>query len=169
MKNLMVHWGSILAGVFIAMAGMVFFSLFALAVGIGGVNVITPLLPTISLGAAIYSIVSAMLSFSLAGYCAARMGDFREPGPACLQALTTFSVAGALVPFLFTRTIFLGPPGFALAPAPGMYISSGMAWTLFLSFSLAAVSSCAGGVQACYRENRIGGLNFENDRSSRAA
>lgn len=164
-----VHWGAIFAGVFIAMAGMVLFSLFSLAVGIHGVNVIVPLTPTISLGAAIYSILYAMASFAFAGFCTVRLANLRDPGKASLHALTVFSVAGALVPALFTRTMFLGAPGFALVPPPGMFISAGMGWTLFLSFGLAAVTCCAGGVQACYRESLLTPASLEEERIQRAA
>jgi hypothetical protein len=159
-----VNWGAIFAGAFIGMSGMVFFSLFALATGISAVNVIEPLASTISLSAAIYTIVTAMVSFFLAGYCVTRLAGIRDAGPACLHALTSFSAAGAMVPFLFTRAMFVGAPGFAIAPAPGFYISPGLSWALFLSFSFAAISCCAGGVQACYRYGAMGGVQEDEER-----
>lgn len=169
MKNSTVHWGAIFAGVFIAMSSMVFFSLFALAAGIGGVNVIEPLTGTISVGEGIYAILTAMISFALSGFCTVRMAGLREPGTACLHALTTFAVAGALVPALFTRAFFVGAPGFAVAPTSSMFLSTGMAWTLFLSFAFSSIASCAGGVQACYREGMVGGVSLEEERRQRIA
>ncbi len=163
MKN-SVHWGAIFAGVFIALAGMVLFSLFSLAAGINGVNVLLPLTPSISLGAAIYSVLSAMASFAFAGFCTVRLANLRDPGRAGLHSLAAFSVAGALVPALFTRTVFFGAPGFALVPPPGMFLSAGIGWTLFLSFGLAAVTCCAGGVQACYREGLLSSTSVEEER-----
>ncbi len=158
-----VNWGAIFAGAFIGMAGMVFFSLFALATGISGINAIQPLASTISLSAAIYNIATAMISFYLAGFCTVRMANLRVPGAACLHALSAFATAGAMVPFLFTRAMFVGAPGFAIAPAPGMFISPGMAWTLFLSFALASVACCSGGVQASYSYGAMGGVSLEEE------
>jgi hypothetical protein len=145
-----VNWGAIFAGAFIGIASMVFFSLFALATGINGVNVIQPLTNSIGVGAAFYAIVTAMISFALGGYCVTRLAGLRNPGVACLHALTSFALAGAMVPFLFTRTFLVGTPGFAIAPPSGMFLSAGLAWTIFFSYGLACVAACAGGVQACY-------------------
>ncbi|MGZ3686036.1 MAG: hypothetical protein ACXVCI_19430 [Bdellovibrionota bacterium] len=162
-----VNWGAIFAGAFIGIASMVLFSLFSLAVGISGVNVIEPLISTISVPAATYTVLTAMISFGLAGYCTTRLANLRNPGIACLHSLTTFSIAGAMVPFLFTRTFLSSVPGFAIAPPPGMFISLGLAWTLFLSFGLASAACCAGGVQACYREQGLMGAGFETEREER--
>ena len=162
-----VNWGAIFAGAFIGMSAMVFFSLFALATGIEGVNVIQPLTSSISLPAACYAVITSMLSFGLAGYCAARLAALRTPGKACLHALTSFSVAGAMVPFLFTRTFLVGAPGFAITPPPGFFVSAGLAWTIFLCFALAAVAACAGGVQACYREVAAGGISVVKKEEAR--
>jgi hypothetical protein len=146
-----VQWGAIFAGAFIATASMVFFSLFALAIGISGVNVIQPLVSTISLGGAVYAIATAILSFALGGYCTTRLANLRDPGAACLHALAAFSVAGTFTPFLFSRTYLAGGAGFAVTQPVGVFVSAGLAWTLFLSYGCAAVAACAGGVQACYR------------------
>ncbi|HEY8279281.1 MAG TPA: hypothetical protein VIH99_06645 [Bdellovibrionota bacterium] len=162
-----VHWGAIFAGAFIGMSGMVFFSLFGLAVGISGMNVVEPLASTITLGAAAYAVFTAVVSFALAGYCTVRLVDMHEPARACLHALTAFATAGVFVPFFFTRAVFVGAPGFALAPNPGTYLSPGLAWTIFLTYALAAVACCGGGVQACYREGTT--LQRMRDRSREAA
>lgn len=160
-----VNWGAIFAGAFIGLAAMVFFSLFAMATGINGVNVLVAMSPTISFGAALYSVGCSILSFALAGYSTVRLADLRAPGAACLHALSAFSLAASLVPYLFTRTILVGAPGFAVAPATSLFFSAGLSWTLFLSFGLAAVSACAGGVQASYRE----GSSFGESGLRRAA
>lgn len=166
-----VNWGSVFAGAFIGIATMVFFSLFALATGISGINVIEPITTSISFGAAVYAVLTSIISFALAGYCTTRLGGIRDPGQACLHALAGFSVAGAMVPFLFTRTFLVGAPGFAITPPPGFFVSAGLAWTLFLSFGLAAVAACAGGVQACY--TRVGALTeshvYEEEERRRTA
>jgi hypothetical protein len=151
-----VNWGAIFAGAFIGISAMVFFSLFAVASGITGVNVIQPLTTTIGFGSAVYTVITSIISFALAGYCVTRLAGLRDPGTACLHSLVSFSVAGAMVPFLFTRTFLVGVPGFAITPPPGFFISLGLAWTIFLSYAFAAVATCAGGVQATYR--RVGGL-----------
>ena len=145
-----VNWGAIFAGAFIGMAGVVFFSLFALAIGINGVSLVQPVVNRISLGAAIYAIATSMIAFALGGYCTAKLAELREAGPACMHALAAFSLAGSLVPMLFTRALFIGSPGYAVVPSPGIYFEPGLAWSVFLSFALAAVACCAGGVQASY-------------------
>lgn len=167
-----VNWGAIFAGAFISVAAMVFFSLFALASGINGINAIQPLGTSITVPAAFYTILTAMVSFALGGYCTTILARLRDPGQACLHALAGFSVAGAMVPFLFTRTFFVGSPGFAITPPPGAFLSLGMAWTLFFAFGLACVAATAAGVQACYRVKgvmRVDGEVFETDRQRTAA
>ena len=127
---------------------------------------VMPLPSTITLGAAIYAVITAMASFALAGFCTVRLAQLRNPGIACLHALATFGVTGALVPMLFTRAVFFGAPGFAVAPAPGMFLSSGMAWTLFLSFGLASAACSAGAVQATFRASRIGEIGADTFEES---
>lgn len=150
-----VNWGAIFAGAFIALAANVFCSLFALAAGINSVNVLQPLAPAISVPGALFTAITAMGSFALGGYCTARLAGIKADGDACLHALTGFSVAGALVPFLFTRTFMAGVPGFAIAPPMGTFVSVGVAWTLCVTFGLSSMTAAAAGVWASRAGRKI--------------
>lgn len=155
-----VHWGAIFAGVFIGIAAMVFFSLFAIATGISGVNVVAPVATSVSIFGGIYSVIASVASFWLAGYSIVRIANLRDPSHSCLHALAGFGVAAAFVPAIYARALVMSSTALALPPAPEIFITPSLAWTLFFSFTLASMAAAAGGVQASLR-SRVAVVDIE--------
>lgn len=66
-----VRWAAVLAGLFTAMAALIFFAVLGIAIGFETYNAGDPL-RNFGLGTGIYSIVSSLIAFFLGGFIAAR-------------------------------------------------------------------------------------------------
>src|SRR4051812_31164139 len=65
-----VRWAAILAGLFTVLAALVFFTVLGLALGLSTFDANNP--RGFAIGAGIYGIISALISFALGGFIAAK-------------------------------------------------------------------------------------------------
>lgn len=100
-----VSWGAVLAGAIIALATQIVLTLIGVAIGLATVNPATGDSPTgtaLSAGAAIWFVVSSLISLFLGGYIAARLAG-RVNG--WLHGLTTWGTLTLLMLMLLTTAV----------------------------------------------------------------
>ncbi|RFC64520.1 PhnA-like protein [Fulvimarina endophytica] len=105
-----VSWGAIFAGVTIALVTQVILTLLGAGIGIatldptgGAAN--NPSAAGFSIGAGIWTLVSALISAFAGGYIAARMSGRADRLAAGLHGLTTWAFTTLLILYLLTTTV----------------------------------------------------------------
>ena len=105
-----VSWGAIFAGVTIALVTQVILTLLGAGIGIAAIDPTgsassNPSATGFSIGAAVWTVVSALISAFAGGYIAARMSGRADRLAAGLHGLTTWAFTTLLVLYLLTTTV----------------------------------------------------------------
>ncbi|SMC51162.1 hypothetical protein SAMN06297251_10378 [Fulvimarina manganoxydans] len=105
-----VSWGAIFAGVTIALVTQVILTLLGAGIGIAAIDPTgsassNPSATGFSIGAAVWTVASALISAFAGGYIAARMSGRADRLAAGLHGLTTWAFTTLLVLYLLTTTV----------------------------------------------------------------
>ena len=90
-----VRWSSVLAGLFTTLASMIVFTVLGLAIGLSTFDAQNP--GSFGIGAGIFGAVSAIISFALGGYVAARTTAVAGSGNGTLNGAMVWIVAIPLI------------------------------------------------------------------------
>jgi polyhydroxyalkanoate synthesis regulator phasin len=102
-----VSWGAIFAGVLTVLALQLAFSLLGIGIGAAAVNPIADAQPFsgIGMGAAIWWIVTMLISLFAGGWVAARLAAMPEPAEAMLHGFTVWTVSTIATVMLLTTAV----------------------------------------------------------------
>lgn len=98
-----VRWASVLAGVFTVLSALVFFTVLGIALGLSTFDADNP--SSLGTGAGIYGIITAVLSFGLGGFLAARTAKVAGTGNAVLNGAMVWIVLIPLIMNVLTAGI----------------------------------------------------------------
>lgn len=103
-----VSWGAIFAGVTIALVTQVVLTLIGAGIGVATLDPASasgPSASTISIGAGIWTVASALVSAFAGGFVAARLSGRTDTTAAALHGLTTWAFTTLLILYLLTTTV----------------------------------------------------------------
>ena len=103
-----ISWGSIIAGVAVALVVQLLLSILGLGIGLATVDPAssgTPSAASLSIGAAVWWVVSGVIASAIGGFVSGRLSGKPTPATAGYHGLVTWSVTTLVVVFLLSSTI----------------------------------------------------------------
>jgi hypothetical protein len=101
----LVRWGSVLAGLFAALATLITLSILGLAIGAAAFDPATSQAGNFGIGAGIWGAVTALLSFLVGGWIAGRSAKFAGTNSGILQGAMVWFVAIPMLVYLLSAGI----------------------------------------------------------------
>ncbi len=98
-----VRWASVLAGLFTVMAALVFFTVLGIALGLSTFDADNP--RSFGIGAGVYGLITAILSFGLGGFISARTAKVAGMGNAILNGAMVWIVLIPLIVNVLTAGV----------------------------------------------------------------
>ena len=103
-----ISWGSIVAGVVVALVAQLLLSILGLGIGLATVDPSSsgsPSATTLSIGAALWWVLSGVLASAIGGFLAGRLSGKPTPTTAGYHGLVTWSVTTLVIVFLLSSTV----------------------------------------------------------------